>query len=41
MSKVMCYCVLLLAVHTENIAGVLRGLREVNAPTYLEAKHGT
>ncbi len=39
MKYTLCYMVLLFAAQTENIAGVLRGLRDVNnTPYYLEPR---
>jgi hypothetical protein len=37
MKYVLCYSILLFAAQTDNLAGILRGLRDVNnAPYYLE-----
>lgn len=37
MRYALCYTILLFAAQTDNIAGILRGLRDVNnAPYYLE-----
>jgi hypothetical protein len=37
MNKVLCYTILLFATQTDNLAGILRGLRDANTPlTYLE-----
>lgn len=39
MKYTLCYMMLLFAAQTENIAGVLRGLRDVNnTPYYLEPR---
>jgi hypothetical protein len=39
MKYTLCYMVLLFAAQTDNIAGVLRGLRDVNnTPYYLEPR---
>jgi len=39
MKYTLCYMMLLFAAQTDNIAGVLRGLREVNnTPYYLEPR---
>ena len=40
MKYTLCYMVLLFAAQTDNIAGVLRGIREMNnVPYYLEPKN--
>ncbi len=39
MKYTLCYMMLLFAVHTDNIAGILRGIKDVdNTPYYLEPK---
>ena len=39
MKYTLCYMMLLFAVHTDNIAGILRGIKDVdNIPYYLEPK---
>ena len=40
MKYALCYIMLLFAAQTDNIAGILRGLRDVNhTPYYLEPKN--
>lgn len=34
MKYTLCYMVLLFAAQTDNIAGVLRGIRDINQTTY-------
>lgn len=37
MKYILCYTILLFAAQTDNLAGILRGLRDINtAPYYLE-----
>ena len=38
----MCYMILLFAANTDNVAGIMRGLRDVNNHNYfLEPKNGS
>jgi len=38
MKHIMVYSILLLASQTDNIAGVMRGLRDINSMSYIEIK---
>jgi len=38
MKNLICYVLLLFATQTDNIAGILRGLRDINTTYYVQAE---